>query len=382
MKIKTDSLSKVAATVGKPTSEHTKDEREDSSVLNKSIRPHLSPNHYQAEAERLTEKPAHQPKRPRWLDLWDNTSTQCICGSPQDPGVEVRYRLSPIFTANPTQEMSSPIIQPKGEEGKMKPSSEKPMTPYLLRLPPELRWQIYGYLFDTRRVEVYIARNKDPNSKRPINRLYCRQLRPRDPKTQFAPTVGAFNDRPFPMGLIYSCRAIYVETVLQLYLKTQFIFNSTKTVARFLKTTKRYAQASIQHVELNHVMYNEPRLTEFRYYKLRSDMAWYMVCDEMSLYFKSLKVLYATMTVWDWPIRLEVGERWSLPLLFFGRDNGVEYVNVKLDMAMFNEKKLKDASAAMEEKMMNPKTYQIREDAKMARELAGPVKTKVLKLVI
>lgn len=232
-------------------------------------------------------------------------------------------------------------------------------------------------------MEIIRAKNKDPSrGKLGRYRLYGRQRRPRDPKNQTAPTVGPFTMTPIPMGLIFSCKQIYNETVLQLYWTTQFIFNTTNSMTRFLRITSKDAQANIRHVELNQVMYNEPQVTIFRYYKLRSDLAWSAACEEMALNFTSLNVLHVDLAILDWPIRLVVGESWSEPLLYFGRSQKLEFANVKLSMAMFDETKLKEAALAVEKEIMNPVAYQIREDERLARELEGPVQTKILRLII
>ncbi|RJE18919.1 hypothetical protein PHISCL_08737 [Aspergillus sclerotialis] len=263
------------------------------------------------------------------------------------------------------------------------PDSTQTQTAAFFRLPAEIRWQIYEDLFTNRRVEIIRTKNRDPSrGKLGRYRLSCRQRRPRDPKNQTAPTVGPFTMTPIPIGLIFSCKRIYNETVLQLYWTTQFIFNTTNSMTRFLRTTSKDAQANIRHVELNQIMYNEPRFTEFRYYKLRSDLAWSMACEEMALNFTSLKVLHVDLAILDWPIRLVVGESWSEPLLYFGRGHGLEFANVKLSMTMFNEEKLKAAALAVEKEIMNPVAYQTREDERLARELAGPVRTKILRLII
>lgn len=160
--------------------------------------------------------------------------------------------------------------------------------------------------------------------------------------------------------------------------------SSTKTAARFLRTTSREAQGCIRHLELEHEMYNEPRLTEHRVFKLRSDAAWRRVCEDMAGAFSGLRVLHVQLSIWDWPIRLTVGEGWSVPLLFFGREGKgmMDFVAVRLKMSMFGEKRLAEVARGLEERMMDPVKFQIREDERVARELAGPVKTRVLKLVI
>lgn len=184
------------------------------------------------------------------------------------------------------------------------------------------------------------------------------------------------------MPLIFTCKSIYRDTILQLYWTTQFVFRTTRSIARFLKTTSKPSQASIQHLELFQTMYNEPRLTEFRPYKTQSDMAFYMVCDAMAARFTSLNYLHIEMNIWDWPIRLEIGERWSWPLLLFGESGGVQAVNVRLRMGMFAEEELQAVAEGLERKLMVKKAWQIREDERLARELAGPVKMRVLRVVI
>ena len=243
--------------------------------------------------------------------------------------------------------------------------------------------QIYGHLFTDRRVEIIRTKNSDPKrGKLTRYRLYHAQRRPRDPKHQTTPTVGLFTMTPLPMGLIFSCKRIYNETILLLYWTTQFIFNTTKSMVRFLGTTSKDAQANIRHVEINQTMYNEPHFTEFRYYKLRSDLSWSMVCEKMASNFTSLKTMHVFLEIMDWPIRLKVGESWAQPLLFFGRSKNLEFVNVNLGMPMFNEDQLKAAELAVEKGMMNPVAYQIREDERLARELEGPIKARILKLII
>lgn len=247
-----------------------------------------------------------------------------------------------------------------------------------LDLPPELRWQVYEYVFIDRRVEIIRAKNDLGRF-----RLYSRPRCPRDPKKQTASTVGAFKLLPLPRGLIFSCRIVYSETILQLYWTTQFIFNSTKAMDMFLGSVSKDALAEIRHIELNQGMYNEPRLTDFRYYKLRSDLSWSLACEEMSLTMTSLKVLHVDLTIRDWPIRLEIGESWSQPLLFFGGDDGLESANIKLRMSMFDAEVRERVARALEKELMNPKAYQIREDERLARELAGQVKaSKILRLII
>ncbi|KAF7168510.1 hypothetical protein CNMCM5623_001530 [Aspergillus felis] len=253
------------------------------------------------------------------------------------------------------------------------------------RLPGELRWRIYELVFDVHRVEILRSRDKNPenNIRRVHYRLYHRQLRPRDPKTHVAPSSeGRFTCPPLPIALLITCRSIYRDTLCLFYSRMQFIFNTTRTVVRFLKITNKEAQTAIQHIELNHTMYSEPALLNFRWYKCMSDMAWYNACDDLTVYCKSLRVLHIDMTIRDWPISLQVGERWSLPLLAFARYGPrLDWVDIRLHMGSFKQDQLEKVAREIEEQIMDPTAFQIREDERLARELAGPVKAKVIRLM-
>ncbi|GAQ05652.1 hypothetical protein ALT_2973 [Aspergillus lentulus] len=253
------------------------------------------------------------------------------------------------------------------------------------RLPGELRWRIYELVFDVQRVEVLRLRDRNPenNIKRVHYRLYHRQLRPRDPRTHAAPSSeGRFTCPALPIALLITCRSIYRDTLCLFYSRMQFIFNTTRTVMRFLKITSKEAQMAIQHIELNHTMYSEPALLKFRWYKCMSDMAWYNACDDLTVYCKSLRVLHIEMYIRDWPISLQVGERRSLPLLAFARYGPrLDWVDIRLHMSSFKKDQLEKVAREIEEQIMDPTAFQIREDERLARELAGPVKAKVLRLM-
>ncbi|OGM42848.1 hypothetical protein ABOM_009442 [Aspergillus bombycis] len=271
--------------------------------------------------------------------------------------------------------------------GKKVNSSEGPAKPAsLLGLPAEIRWEIYQYLFEPHRVEILRRKDKNTDTSWPARyRLYHRQQKPRNPSTQAVGNNGhRTRPTPFLFGLVFTCRTIYCETVLLLYSTAQFIFSSAKSIMRFLRTTSKDHLAAVHHVELSHIMYNEPRLTAFRTFKIRSDLAWYSACDEMASACVSLKVLHARIAIYDWPIRLEIGELWSMPLLLFGHyDGGLDYAGVQLQMKRFQDDKLRSVARALEQKMMKPKMFQIREDEQLAKELMGPIKArKILKLVV
>jgi hypothetical protein len=305
-------------------------------------------------------------------------------GSSSKPKPEEKHVLCPqSLQSVPTKS----FYQGKGRDAAAMVKSTLPAKLSAFeRLPGELRWKIYEHVFDVHRVEVVRLRDKIPenNIKRVHYRLYHRQLRPRNPKTHAAPSSeGRFRCPPLPIALLLTCRSIYRDTLCLFYSRMQFIFNTTRTVMRFLKITSKEAQMAIQHIELNHTMYSEPALLNFRWYKCMSDMAWYNACDDLTVYCKALRVLHIDMKIRDWPISLQVGERWSLPLLAFARYGPrLDWVDIRLQMGSFKKEQLDKVAHEIEEQIMDPAAFQMREDARLARELAGPVKAKILRLII
>ncbi|KAL2855053.1 hypothetical protein BJX68DRAFT_20935 [Aspergillus pseudodeflectus] len=292
-----------------------------------------------------------------------------------------------------------------------------------MELPPEIRNQIYSYLFLPLRLEI--IRAKEPQSR--YYRLYHHQLRTRDPETGYimsccrysAPqdsfstarlslpekprTKGRGKGKPqakanttnkkprrWPpqLALLFVSRQSAVDTVGLLYSCTQFVFDSTKAISRFLDSVSPIAKSAIKHVELLHRMYNEPRLSQYRPIKLRSDQNWFVVCERMADALTNLNVLHVHMAIFDAPINLEVGEDWSLALLAFsgkggkrGDGGGLRFVKVNLGYPHASEEKIRNVEAELEARLMDPVALQVREDEKLAREMAGHIKaSKVLRL--
>lgn len=258
------------------------------------------------------------------------------------------------------------------------------------RLPNEIRQKVYDIICDTFRVEVQYARRY--NMDRPLNaisyRLRHRQLWPRDETTQtvVSRTLSVPPWFPsLPFGLVFSCKSIYHETLLLLYSRMQFVFNSSNAIKRFLQTVPSDAQTVIRHVEINQLMYSEPSLTRFRHWKELSDRTFIRTSHAMSEALTSLRILHVNYKIRDWPIRLTSDERWAVPLLFFcaGHDGRLEYARITLDNPRIKHDKLEKAAKELERRMTKPEAFQMREDARLARELSGPIKAaKVLRIVL
>ncbi|KAI9042240.1 uncharacterized protein KD926_005740 [Aspergillus affinis] len=347
---------------------------------------------------------ARVPAAPKAKDIKSTTVPQFLNSknsqTPSSPDAnrkqETDMRIERSLTTNHTtgaalQQHSPTVLTPKTGASCSAPTKK---ASFLL-LPPEIRWQIYQELFHTHRVEIVRRRDRkkkvEPRKPAPY-RLGYRQLAPRAAQSQLInremrpyprplftpPFFPPFSPRtPLPTALIFTCRLTYCETIRLFYSNMQFVFRSIKAATRFMKTTSKDAQSAIKHVELVHSMYNEPRLTEFREYKFRSDKAWFLVCDAMSQSFEDLRVLHVHLAVHDWPIELEVGESWSFPLLVFGEHKPLlDFAKINLQMLRFDKNKLDFVSRSIEERLMKPEAFQIREDAKLARQLRGPLKAR------
>ncbi|KAL4880024.1 hypothetical protein BJY04DRAFT_84969 [Aspergillus karnatakaensis] len=263
-------------------------------------------------------------------------------------------------------------------------------------LPPEIRNQIYSYLFSPLRVLITRYFSHEP---RPHYELKHQQIPPRKPQSQMLGCLmhhGSPHKHAAQLSIPFVSKKSYVETICLLYECTQFVFSSPKCVALFLKNAPKQAQAVIQHIELKHMMYNEPTLTAFRDFKFRGDRNWYSLCERVVNNFSALKVVHIDVSVHDAPISLELGEAWSLPILAFQKakgkaekkekENGVgalDFARVRLRTKQFPKEVVRKAQRQLEEKLMDPIVLQMREDERLARQLAGgnPKAIRVLTLV-
>jgi hypothetical protein len=248
-------------------------------------------------------------------------------------------------------------------------------------LPGELRTKIYEEVFGTYRVEI--IRDKLPGFKgqKPSRyRLYHENLQLRHLDNHAVlPTKSASP----PLALPLTCSRLYQETMLYLYSNTYFAFSSQKVIKMFLRRTAKASQAAIRYLELNHIMYNEPSLTEHRYFKCLSDMKWYLTCGDVSEAFTSLRELYLDLAIADWPIKLKTEEKWTWPLRFF---KDLDYAYITLHMGMFPEEKLRIVGRELEKQMMKAEAWQIKDDERIARELTAKMGTprarRVLNIIL
>ncbi|KAK2768756.1 hypothetical protein FQN54_000612 [Arachnomyces sp. PD_36] len=232
-------------------------------------------------------------------------------------------------------------------------SSNKRRHLTFLDLPGEIRTAIYELSFPTVRVEVTRAKAKSCEDwEEPLDnrrRLTYKLLSPRgkDHKVDKSAVI----PESLPFGLVLASRQIYKETAFYLYFNTQFVFYSTKALKRFILQSNCACQANITSLEIHRLINGEPRLTFFRYFKLKGDDSWERICRIISWSFPGLKELYFNLKIHDWPIELNLDEDWARPILFFG-EKGVDHAEVNLRMGMFDENKVRAVAEKLERRLM------------------------------
>lgn len=201
-------------------------------------------------------------------------------------------------------------------------------------LPGELRQMIYNYTWEHHRVLIGRDMREAQGQTKPPYKLTNFKLPVRDRKThRFLTNQPFLPPRPYlpplPLNLMLSCKSMYNDMLLQFYARTQFVFESTKSLRRFLDAVRPEAKAVIRHVELRSMMYNEPQRTADQAWKAKRDAAWLHICERMAEELPSLQVLFLDVTVFSVSKKLQVGEPWSEPYLAFcDRENGgLEWVD-------------------------------------------------------
>ncbi|KAL6233870.1 hypothetical protein BDW75DRAFT_231580 [Aspergillus navahoensis] len=181
--------------------------------------------------------------------------------------------------------------------------------------------------------------------------LIHKLLAPRDIETQ------SLTSLPYKSGKIQTQLSVsillYRDNLCLLYDCTQFVFASSKC-------SSSTSSFSIP-----------------RKLKLRSDENWYLLCERITLDLKALRIVLVDSTVFDAPFELEVGES-----VRDGRSKGAADHEVQLKSSRSKDERLRDVERQLEKEMTNLVAVQIREDERLARELAGPEKAgAVLRLI-
>lgn len=185
------------------------------------------------------------------------------------------------------------------------------------------------------------------------------------------------------VGLVFSCKSIYNETILSLYERTCFTFDTTKALRRFLRKSSPEAKAVIQHAQLIHTIPNRTHDKRNEKWQLISNTAWKSACQRMAEDLTSLRHLSIEVTVYP-ETALTMDEPWCEPYLSFCGPDGkgrLEWVQIVVSMKTpahslstyryTRPARLKAASLELERRLMT-------DDAFEKKKLAGWVSIRVV----
>jgi hypothetical protein len=139
-----------------------------------------------------------------------------------------------------------------------------------------------------------------------------------------------------PVGLVFSCKSIYNETILYLYEHTCFTFDTTKALRRFLRKTSAEAKAVIQHVQLIHENHNRTHDKRNEKWQLISNAAWKSACQRVAEDLTSLCHLSIEVTVSP-TTALTMDDPWCEPYLSFCGPDGkgrLEWVDARVQIVV------------------------------------------------
>ena len=212
---------------------------------------------------------------------------------------------------------------------------------HFLRLPGELRNQIYAYAFGNPQ-EFHIkslAKNK--------GLTHSRALKPRRGKMADALDGAATEKRrrrfdlarrlhsteppaeyQVPTGmaaLLQVSRQIHRETWHTFYASNTFIFTSHKVLQRFLSALNPHYKGAIRRLKLQYQTYGEPYRTENQQWKDDADDRWVQACTQAAEEMSGIEELHIKLKINDCPLRLNLEAGWAVPLLAF-RGRGLKKV--------------------------------------------------------
>lgn len=119
---------------------------------------------------------------------------------------------------------------------------------------------------------------------------------------------------PLSPGLLFKCKSIYKEALLQFYAHMEFVFATARSALRFLDTVSPQAKAAIRHIELRHTTIGEIwSCMEKNEDREASDERWAMACKRMAQEFTSLHCLHIHEVI-DME---DIYEPWAAPYLNF-----------------------------------------------------------------
>ncbi|KAI4121331.1 MAG: hypothetical protein LQ347_006891 [Umbilicaria vellea] len=204
---------------------------------------------------------------------------------------------------------------------------------HFLRLPGEIRSQIYAYVFEDPQVFYMksLAKNKglthyqalkprkgklgvtlstEATEKRRRRFDLARRLHSTEPPSEYETATG-------PAALLQVNRLFHRETWHTFYARNTFIFTSHKVLQRFLSALNPSYKGAIRRVMLQYQTYGEPYCTADQQWKDDDDSSWLQACTRAAQEMCGIEELHIKLRINDGPLRLNLEAKWAEPLLAF-----------------------------------------------------------------
>lgn len=204
---------------------------------------------------------------------------------------------------------------------------------HFLRLPGEIRNQIYAYAFEDpqdfhmkslaknkglthyqalkpRKGKLGVTLDGAATEKRRRRFDLARRLHSKEPPSEYVTATG-------PAALLQVNRLFHKETWHMFYARNTFIFTSHKVLQRFLSALNPHYKGAIRRLKLQYQTYGEPYCTVNQQWKDDEDSRWLQACTRAAQEMWGIEELHIKLRINDGPLRLNLEARWVQPLLAF-----------------------------------------------------------------
>jgi hypothetical protein len=122
-----------------------------------------------------------------------------------------------------------------------------------------------------------------------------------------------------PIALMFVCRDVYRESIVLLYERTTFVFNTPNRINNFLNAFPSINLGLVTRLELHYTSYGSQPTTEGKDFRQAHLAAWTKACRAVVKQLPGLRELHIWMHVTASPLYFDLRQEWLAPLLPFRR---------------------------------------------------------------
>lgn len=198
-----------------------------------------------------------------------------------------------------------PAPKQKAPRPKRRKSQPKATTDFL-SLPGELRNEVYKHLIPECRILITCNKpNKELAKAREVwSEQEVEHKRPHPRLYHLLDLHQAEKGLGITKCLLSACKQLRNDVELYLYSRTTFCFSSTKALHRFLNTASKPGLRAIRKVEILHMGYGIPALTEHQQFRDKYYERWSKSCIKVGQELSGLEHLKLEAHMRDWPCDL------------------------------------------------------------------------------